>query len=46
MRKTLIVAIGVIVALVVTASSGQATIITEMLGTANYTNGIVRITQS
>src|SRR5258708_9470625 len=39
MRKTLIVATGVTVALAVTASSGQAAVITQMLGTANYTNG-------
>jgi hypothetical protein len=34
MRKTLIVATGVTVALAVTASSGQAATITQMLGTA------------
>jgi hypothetical protein len=39
MRKPLIAATGVIVALAVTNSSGQATTITQMLGTANYTNG-------
>jgi hypothetical protein len=39
MRKTLIAATGVTVALAVTASSGQATTITQMFGTANYTNG-------
>jgi hypothetical protein len=39
MRKALIVATGVTVALAVTASSGQAAVITQMLGTANYTNG-------
>jgi hypothetical protein len=39
MRKTLIVAIGVTVALAVTASLSQAATITQMLGTANYTNG-------
>jgi hypothetical protein len=39
MRKTLIAATGVIVTLAVTAFSGQATIITQMLGTADYTNG-------
>jgi len=39
MRKTLIVAIGVTVALAITASLSQAATITQMLGTANYTNG-------
>jgi hypothetical protein len=39
MRKTLIAATGVTVALAVTASSGQAATIFQMLGTANYTNG-------
>ena len=39
MRKTLVSTAGLIVALAITASSGQAAIITQMLGTANYTNG-------
>src|SRR6266404_3706153 len=38
-KKKLVAAAGVIVALAVTAVSGQAAVITQMLGTANYTNG-------
>ena len=43
MRKTLIAAVGFIAALAVVAPSGQATVITQMLGTADFADGATAI---